>query len=75
MIVGMPKQSMPVILSAEDRQQLEQWQTSHSTPQQVALHCRIVLAAADGQPSLQIAAELNINRSSARAASTRSPER
>src|SRR6266542_5802027 len=61
----MSKQSAPVILSSEDRQQLEQWQLSHKTPQQVALHCRIVLAAADGRPSLQIASALNINRHTA----------
>lgn len=61
----MSKQSAPMILNPEDRQQLEQWQSSHKTPQQVALHCRIVLAAAAGQPSLQIAAALNINRHTA----------
>jgi transposase len=65
MITGMPKQSAPVLLSPPDRRQLEQWQTSPKTPQQVALRCRIVLAAAAGQPSLQIAAALNINRHTA----------
>jgi len=31
----------------------------------VALHCRIILAAADGQPSLQIASALEVNRHTA----------
>jgi transposase len=61
----MHKKSEPTILSSEDLLQLEQWQTSHKTPQQVALHCRIVLAAANGQPDLQIASDLKINRHTA----------
>ena len=61
----MPKKSEPMILSSEDRLQLEQWEASHKTPQQVALHCRIVLAAASGQPDLQIASTLKINRHTA----------
>lgn len=65
MMTGMPKEIVPLNLSAEDRAQLEQWQTSPKTPQQVALHCRIVLAAAEGRPSLQIASGLNINRHTA----------
>jgi transposase len=60
-----PKQSVPLILNAEDRQQLNHWETCHKTPQQVALHCRIILAAADGQPSLQIASALEVNRHTA----------
>jgi len=34
----------------------------HSTPQQVALRCRIILAAAAGRENAAIAAQLNINR-------------
>lgn len=52
-------------LSVVDQQQLERWRSSHTTSQQVALHCRIVLAAAAGQPNLQIALALNINRHTA----------
>lgn len=65
MISRVPRQSPPVILSPEDRRRLEQWRTSHQTPQQVALHCRIVLAAAEGQSSLRIASSLDINRHTA----------
>lgn len=61
----MRKKSVTVTLSVEDRQRLEQWESSHGTPQQVALHCRIVLAAAEGQANLQIASDLSINRHTA----------
>jgi len=45
-----------VHLADADREQLERWAAAHGTPQQVALRCRIVLAAADGQTNLAIAA-------------------
>ena len=35
--------------------------TAHGTPQQVALRCRIVLAAAAGQSNLTISQESGIN--------------
>ena len=49
-------------LSASERQQLQQWLAAHGTPQQVALRCRIVLAAADGQSDGAIAERLSVNR-------------
>jgi len=49
-------------LSADQLEQLEQWLAAHGTPQQVALHCRIVLAAAQGGSDLRIAAGLDVNR-------------
>src|SRR6266568_1406705 len=49
-------------LLAFERQQLQQWLAAHGTPQQVALRCRIVLAAADGQSDGAIAEQLSINR-------------
>jgi transposase len=52
---------MPVILSAQDEQELQRWVTAHATPQQVSQRCRIVLAAADGQLDKDIAADLDIN--------------
>jgi transcriptional regulator with XRE-family HTH domain/transposase len=50
-----------VPLSDADRDRLEAWVSAHGTPQQVALRCRIVLAAAAGQSNLTIAEELGIN--------------
>src|SRR5271157_6037549 len=49
-------------LSGSERQQIRQWVVAHGTPQQVALRCRIVLAAADGQPDVAIARQLSVNR-------------
>jgi hypothetical protein len=42
-------------LSPTERDQLQQWVSAHGTPQQVALRCRIVLAAAEGQSDVTIA--------------------
>jgi hypothetical protein len=42
-------------LAALDREKLEQWTAAHGTPQQVALRCRIVLAAASGDSDVAIA--------------------
>lgn len=48
MISGMARTSPSVELSAADQTRLQQWQSAHGTPQQVALRCRLVLAAAAG---------------------------
>ena len=49
-------------LSSSERLQMEQWVAAHGTPQQVALRCRIVLAAADGRSDVVIAEQLSVNR-------------
>jgi transposase len=49
-------------LSAEDQAQLVGWESAQGTPQQVALRCRLVLAAADGWPDLEIASRYEVNR-------------
>ena len=49
-------------LSSSERQQIQQWVAAHGTPQQVALRCRIVLGAADGQSDAAIAQQLSVNR-------------
>src|SRR6266478_5061658 len=49
-------------LSAVDRQKIQQWIAAHGTPQQVALRCRIVLAAAAGESNVGIAERLAVNR-------------
>lgn len=53
---------MALSLSVEDQQQISAWLRAPSTPQQVALRCRIALAAAQGQQDLEIAAQLKVNR-------------
>ena len=57
----MSRTSAIVSLAETDREQLERWAAAHGTPQQVALRCRIVLAAAAGQTNLGIAAEAGID--------------
>jgi len=55
-----------VNLSEKERQGLEQLIRRHSTPQQIALRGRIVLAAAQGKNNAQIARELDITVLTAR---------
>ena len=49
-------------LNPGQQQQVRQWLSAHGTPQQVALRCRIVLAAAEGQSESAIARQLGTNR-------------
>ncbi len=58
----MPNVGVAIDLSAADREALEQWASSHTTPQQVALRCRIVLGAVDGQSNVAIAEALHVSR-------------
>ncbi len=57
----MSRTARALSLTDREREQLEQWLAAHGTPQQVALRCRIVLAAAAGQTNLTIAAQLGID--------------
>ena len=58
----MPRVLLPLELGLSDREQIEKWLNAHGTPQQVALRCRIVLAAAEGRSDSAIAQELDTNR-------------
>src|SRR5215207_9935094 len=49
-------QRAEVVLSDEEREVLERWARRPKSAQALALRCRIVLAAADGEPSGEIAA-------------------
>jgi lambda repressor-like predicted transcriptional regulator len=53
-------------VSQQQQEQIEQWLAALGTPQQVALRCRIVLAASYGKTEAQIAATLEINRKTVR---------
>jgi transposase/transcriptional regulator with XRE-family HTH domain len=57
----MARTSPTLRLSDAEREQLEQWVAAHGTPQQVALRCRIVLAAAAGETNLGIAAATGVD--------------
>jgi transposase len=62
MLLVMPNTSWAIKLQAGERRQMEQWEASHGTPQQVALRCRIILRALEGQDNVAIAAELEVSR-------------
>src|SRR5438309_11642343 len=62
MYLTMAKAPAIVNLSAEDQAQLVRWKSTQGTPQQVALRCRLVLAAAEGYPDLEIASHHEVNR-------------
>ncbi len=47
-----------IVLSAEERETLERWARRPKSAQALALRCRIILAAADGEMSKDIAARL-----------------
>jgi transposase len=50
-----------VSLADAHRAQLEQWVCAYGTPQQVALRCRIVLAAASGETNMKIAEAASVD--------------
>jgi transposase len=58
----MRKPSIAISLSPSDQAQLERWASAHGTPQQVALRCRIVLAAGASQQNKVMAANLKVSR-------------
>src|SRR5207249_11461441 len=45
-----------------ERAELEKWESSYGTPQQVALRCRIILGALAGQDNVAIAEQLGVSR-------------
>jgi hypothetical protein len=61
----MGRNAVRLELSASEVAQLKGWQSAHGTAQQVALRCRLVLAAADGKQDLEIAAAFSVSRHTA----------
>jgi transposase len=62
----MPRSTPPLSVSQDQEKQLEQWLAALGTPQQVALRCRIVLAAGRGESEAAIASKLDVNRKTVR---------
>src|SRR2546430_17425869 len=62
MISVMPNTGLTIELQPAERTQLEQWESAHGTPQQVALRCRIILRAVAGQQNVAIAEGLGVSR-------------
>ena len=54
-------QRTAVVLSGEEREVLERWARRPKSSQALAFRCRVVLAAAEGQSSVEIADELGCN--------------
>ena len=62
----MPRPTRPLVLSEDQERQIEQWLAALGTPQQVALRCRIVVAAGHGESEAAIASRLEVNRKTVR---------
>jgi transposase len=61
----MSRPSALVILTEAEQARLEQWIRAGSTPQQVVLRSRIILAAAEGQSDKDLASALEVRRETA----------
>jgi transposase len=57
-----PKKIPVLLMNLSQQQQIREWLSAHGTPQQVALRCRIALAAAQGQTDSAVARQLGTNR-------------
>lgn len=62
---GMARNAVRLELSASEVAQLNGWQAAHGTAQQVALRCRLVLAAVEGKQDLAIATAFRVSRHTA----------
>src|SRR5436189_2225675 len=62
----MPRAVDPLVLSMDQRSELQRWLVAWGSPQQVALRCRIILAVAAGKTEMAIAAENVVNRETVR---------
>jgi len=58
--------AQPVVLSEKEQHGLEKLVKQHLTAQQIALRARIVLASAEGKPSIQIARENQVTHDTVR---------
>jgi transposase len=61
----MARNAVRLELSASEVAQLNGWQSAHGTAQQVALRCRLVLAAVDGKQDGEIAVAFRVSRHTA----------
>ena len=58
----MSRKSVSVVLTDAERIRREQWIRAGSTPQQVVLRARIIVAASTGQAAQTSAAQLGVHR-------------
>jgi transposase len=62
----MPRLIPALVVSGDQEKQIEEWLAALGTPQQVALRCRIILAAGRGEAEVATAAKLDVNRKTVR---------
>ena len=62
----MPRSTPRLTVSQQQEEQIQQWLAALGTPQQVALRCRIILAAGSGEPEMATASKLGVNRKTVR---------
>jgi len=62
----MPRTTPPLVLTDDQRGQLESWLAALGTPQQVALRCRIILAMSAGNNEVTVANQHQVNRKTVR---------
>src|SRR3974377_2443150 len=62
----MPRAIDSLVLSPDERSELERWVVALGTPQHVALRCRVILAVAAGKTEMAIATENGVNRKTVR---------
>jgi len=62
----MSRSTAALVVSEDQQSQMERWLAAMGTPQQVAVRCRIVLAAGRGESEAVIASVLEINRKTVR---------
>jgi transposase len=63
---SMPRTTAPLVLTDDQRAQLESWLAALGTPQQVALRCRIILAMSAGNKEVTVASQHQVNRKTVR---------
>ena len=62
----MPRAIESLVLSPDERSELERWAVALGTPQHVALRCRVILAVAAGKTEMAVATENGVNRKTVR---------
>ena len=62
----MPRATPRLAVTEDQEKQIQRWLAALGTPQQVALRCRIILAAGRGESELAIASKLDVNRKTVR---------
>jgi transposase len=62
----MPLSTSALVVTEDQEKQVGQWLAALGTPQQVALRCRIILAAGRGESETDIASQFGVNRKTVR---------